>query len=155
MNSIGECQASASGEPHGRRLLVVDDNRDAADTLAMLLSFLGYETQTAYNGQEALTLASSFCPDMVILDINMPVMDGYQAAKELRSHKEKPRMVLIALTAKGSENDKELAREAGFDFHVLKPVDGEALAGLVERALNDDDFPGQSAGPRGSSLRRR
>jgi CheY-like chemotaxis protein len=155
MNSIGQCQADASGEPHGRRLLVVDDNRDAADTLAMLLSFLGYDTQTAYNGQEALTLAASFCPDMVILDINMPVMDGYQAAKELRSTKDKTRLVLVALTAKGSDDDKEEARRAGFDFHVLKPVDGEALAGLVERALNDDDFPEGEPGYRSSILRRR
>ncbi len=140
---------------HGRRLLVVDDNRDGADTLAMLLSFLGYETQTAYNGKEAVLAAKSFCPDMVILDINMPVMDGYEAAKELRNGRDQTRMVLVALTAKGTEDDKEAAREAGFDFHVLKPVDGEALAGLVASALNDDDFPAEEPARRSSILHRR
>jgi CheY-like chemotaxis protein len=119
---------------HKRKILVVDDNRDAADTLSMLLDFLGYETQTAYDGQQGVDVATAFQPDLVILDINMPVMDGYQAARMLRNARGTSRAVLVALTARATPTDKAAALQAGFDYHVVKPVDGAGLAELVGTA---------------------
>ena len=121
---------------HQQRILVVDDNRDAADTLAMLLEFLHYDVRIAYGGQQALAVAGEFKPHLVILDINMPVMDGYEAAKELRGHDdEQKRMVLIALTAVATPEARDKALEAGFDIHLRKPVDGSELTGLLQRVL--------------------
>jgi len=127
-------------DPHKQRehqrILVVDDNRDAADTLAMLLEFLHYEVRTAYDGQQAVAVAADFHPHLVILDINMPVMDGYEAAKTLRSGPDRERMVLIALTAVATPEARDKAMEAGFDIHLRKPVDGSELTGLLERVLH-------------------
>jgi CheY-like chemotaxis protein len=120
-----------------RKILVVDDNRDAADTLAMLLDFLGYDTRTAYDGQQGVDAATAFQPDLVILDINMPVVDGYQAARMLRNARGTSRAVLVALTARGSATDRAAALQAGFDYHVVKPVDGAGLAELVGHAVED------------------
>jgi CheY-like chemotaxis protein len=119
---------------HKRKILVVDDNRDAADTLSMLLDFLGYETRTAYDGQQGVDVATAFQPDLVILDINMPVMDGYEAARMLRNARGTSRAVLVALTARATPNDRAAALQAGFDYHVVKPVDGAGLAELVGTA---------------------
>jgi CheY-like chemotaxis protein len=122
---------------HHQRILVVDDNRDAADTLAMLLEFLHYDVRTAYDGRQAVAVASDFQPHLVILDINMPVMDGYEAAKVLRRRgEEQGRMVLIALTAVATPEARDKAMEAGFDIHLRKPVDGSELTGLLERVLH-------------------
>jgi CheY-like chemotaxis protein len=120
-----------------QRILVVDDNRDGADTLAMLLEFLNYEVRTAYDGQQAVEQASDFQPDLVILDINMPVMDGYEAAKTLRGREDgRPRMVLVALTAVSTPEAKDKAMQAGFDVYLRKPVDGGELTGLLDRILH-------------------
>jgi CheY-like chemotaxis protein len=119
-----------------QRILVVDDNHDAADTLAMLLEFLHYEVRTAYDGRQAVDVAAEFKPDLVILDINMPVMDGYEAARILRGNTNTSRVVLVALTAVTGKEAQNRAREAGFDVHVAKPVDGGELAGLLKRVLH-------------------
>jgi len=119
-----------------QRILVVDDNRDAADTLAMLLEFLDYDVRTAYNGQEAVETAAQFQPHLVILDIHMPVMDGYEAARELRGRTGSHRTVLVALTAVATPESQHKAKEAGFDIHLAKPVDGGELAHLLERVLH-------------------
>ena len=122
---------------HHQRILVVDDNRDAADTLAMLLEFLHYDVRTAYDGRQAVSLAGEFQPHLVILDINMPLMDGYEAAKVLRGRGDaQHRMVLIALTAVATPEAREKALQAGFDIHLRKPVDGSELTGLLERVLH-------------------
>jgi CheY-like chemotaxis protein len=123
-----------STEPR-QRVLVVDDNHDAADTLAMLLEFLDYEVRTAYDGQQAVDVSAQFQPQLVILDINMPVMDGYEAAKILRGRSGE-RTVLVALTAVSTPEAKDKAREAGFDIHLRKPVDGGELTGLLKRILH-------------------
>lgn len=120
-----------------QRVLVVDDNHDAADTLSMLLEFLDYEVKTAYDGQQAVDIAAQFKPQLVILDINMPVMDGYEAAKILRGRNGGgERTVLVALTAIATPEAKDKARDAGFDIHLRKPVDGGELTGLLKRILH-------------------
>jgi PAS domain S-box-containing protein len=114
-----------------RRVLVVDDNRDAADTLAMMLAIMGHETRTSYDGLEAVQAAADFRPGVVLLDIGLPKMNGYEAARHLRQQPWGKGMVLIALTGWGQEEDKRRALEAGFDHHLTKPVE----AGVLERLL--------------------
>jgi len=116
----------------GRRVLVVDDNVDAADTLAASLRFVGHEVLTFYRGKDALAEAARWAPEVAILDIGMPDMDGYDVARGLRALHAPIR--LIALTGWGQENDVKLARAAGFDMHRTKPVD---LADLMAAIAQD------------------
>jgi CheY-like chemotaxis protein len=104
------------------RILVVDDNADAADSLAMLLQLADHETVTAYSGPEAIDTAKRIRPRAVFLDIGLPGMNGYEVAKALRADPELAGTALIALTGWGSEGDQRRASEAGFDFHLTKPA---------------------------------
>ncbi|PPC93837.1 MAG: hybrid sensor histidine kinase/response regulator [Methylotenera sp.] len=104
------------------KILVIDDNVDAANTLVDLLSLFGHEVQTAYTGKEGLELAKSFQPQLIFLDIGLPDMLGYEAARLLRKDDKNKGCVLIALTGYGTDNDKQLAINAGFDFHLTKPL---------------------------------
>lgn len=113
------------GEP--RRVLVVDDNRDAAVSLAMVLRMLGDETRTAHDGLDALTVAAEFEPDVILLDLGMPRLNGFDAARKLRERPWRRRPVLIALTGWGQEDDQRRSREAGFDAHMVKPVEPALL----------------------------
>lgn len=114
------------------RILVVDDNRDAADSLAMMLRLLGHDIQTAHDGAEAVQTAATFRPDVALLDIGMPKMNGYEAARHIREQPWGKRMVLIALTGWGQEEDKRRATEAGFHYHLTKPAEPGALEKLLE-----------------------
>lgn len=114
-----------------RRVLVVDDNRDAADTLAALLYFLGYEVRVAYDGQRGLAEVDDFTPDCAIWDISMPGMDGYTAARQMRELAHGRRIHLIALTALGTPADRAAALKSGFDVHMTKPPDIDALIGAL------------------------
>jgi signal transduction histidine kinase/CheY-like chemotaxis protein len=114
-----------------RRILVVDDNRDSADSLGALLGRLGANVSVVYTGRAALEALDTFDPDVAILDIGMPEMDGYDVARRIRSRADRARVLLIALTGWGQEHDKQRARMAGFDHHVVKPPDIDALRGLV------------------------
>jgi PAS domain S-box-containing protein len=114
-----------------RRILVVDDNRDAAETLAFLLRSRGQEVRIAYDGVSALKLADSFQPEVVLLDIGLPGMDGCEVARQLRQFPGLEKVRLIALTGYGQEGDHRRSREAGFDRHLVKPVDPDRLLGLV------------------------
>ena len=105
----------------GRRILVVDDNRDAADTLAMLLAVSGHEVRTAYDGLQAVEAAATWRPDVVLLDIGLPGLDGYEAARRMRAQRDG--VVLVAMTGWGQDDDRRRSREAGFDAHLTKPVD--------------------------------
>jgi CheY-like chemotaxis protein len=117
-------QAPAASPPTiARRVLVVDDNADAADTLDLLLRSLGHTTRVANNGLDALRLASEFRPDIILLDIGMPGIDGYEVARRLEDLRKEYAFRIIAVTGWGQEADRKKAREAGFDFHLLKPVD--------------------------------
>ena len=116
-----------------QRVLVVDDNADAAATLELLLKSLGHETRVAYDGFEALRVAPRFRPDIVLLDIGMPGLDGYEVARRLRSLKRERPFRIVAVTGWGQDADRQKSREAGFDVHLVKPVEPKDLA----RALHE------------------
>ncbi len=113
----------------GRRVLVVDDNEDSAAGLGILLEMTGNEVRTAHDGIEALGAAESFRPDVVLLDIGLPKMDGYDVARTIRRQPWGERTVLIAVTGWGESSDLLRSREAGFDHHLVKPVD---IGGLMK-----------------------
>lgn len=115
----------------GLHVLVVDDNRDAADTCATLLELEGQQVCTAYSGRAAIELVESFRPDLVLLDIGLPDLDGYQVAKLIRGTEWGARAVLVAVTGWGREEDRKRALAAGFDQHLTKPLVGEALTSLL------------------------
>jgi PAS domain S-box-containing protein len=115
-----------------RRLLVVDDNKDAANGLALVLRMLGHEVVTAYDGLEALDVAARFLPDAVLLDLGMPKLNGYDTARRIREAAWGARTVLVALTGWGQEEDKERSRQAGFDHHLTKPAEPAALQAILE-----------------------
>jgi CheY-like chemotaxis protein len=114
-----------------RRVLVVDDNRDAADSLAILLRFSGVEAHVAHDGSAALEAMRVFHPEIVILDLGMPGMDGYDVARRIRQHRKYEDVVLIALTGWGQPEDRKRSNEAGFDHHLVKPVEVDALQALL------------------------
>jgi PAS domain S-box-containing protein len=114
-----------------RRVLVVDDNRDAAASLAMMLSLVGHETRTAQDGLEALELAEAFRPDAILLDIGLPKLNGYDVCCRIREQSWGQRVFIVAITGWGQEDDRRRSREAGFDQHLIKPVDFAALETLL------------------------
>ena len=114
------------------KILVVDDLRDSADSLALLFDALGHQTMTSYDGQQAVAAAQSFEPDIVFLDINMPILDGYGAARSLRRVLVDTPPVLVALTAVSGPDAKRRADDAGFDFYVTKPADFNVLITIVD-----------------------
>ena len=122
-----------SDAPEGRvlRVLVVDDNADAADSLAMLLQVRGEQVRVAYDGEEALTAEEDFKPDVVLLDIGMPKLSGYEVARRIRDRRG-PGVLIVAITGWGQEEDRLRAREAGFDQHFTKPVDYAVLLDLID-----------------------
>jgi signal transduction histidine kinase/ActR/RegA family two-component response regulator len=109
------------------QILVVDDNRDAADSLGMLLSLSGHKVHLAHDGATAVEMASALSPHVVVLDIGLPVLNGYEVATKIRRHGMNPKLLLVALTGWGQEDDRKRSKEAGFDHHLLKPVDFSAL----------------------------
>jgi PAS domain S-box-containing protein len=125
--------AGSSGPAAGAlfRILIVDDNRDGADSLAMMLQMLGNDTRTAYDGAEALSAAAAFRPDVILLDIGLPRLTGYEVCRRLRAEPGGAGVVVIAQTGWGQEEDRRKSHEAGFDHHLVKPVDPDALLQLL------------------------
>jgi CheY-like chemotaxis protein len=115
-----------------RRVLVVDDVADTADMLAMLVEMEGHDVQVARSGPAALELAAACRPDVVLLDLGMPGMDGYEVARRLREQQGGDKLALIAVTGYGQHEDRERTRAAGFRHHLLKPVDVEELRRLLQ-----------------------
>jgi signal transduction histidine kinase/CheY-like chemotaxis protein len=129
---VPTADVSVTVEPaHHRRILVVDDNSDAGDSLAMLLEMTGHQVQIARNGMQAVEIASLFKPDVGLLDIGLPGMNGYELAKRLRNEPFGKDLLLIALTGYGQEDDRRRTREAGFDHHLTKPADTNVLFHLI------------------------
>jgi PAS domain S-box-containing protein len=116
-----------------RRIIVVDDNVDAAESLAMLLRMEGHDVRVAHDGPAALSAVEANPPDLVFLDIGMPVMNGYDVARQLRRQPGLENLVLVAMTGWGQEEDRRRSQEAGFDHHLVKPAEPEALRQLLAR----------------------
>ncbi len=114
-----------------RRILVVDDNRDAAESMSELLELLGAEAHVAYDGEGALSEVERHAPDVVLLDIGLPDIDGYEVARRIRARPDPVSPLLVAVTGWGHEDDRRRAREAGFDHHLVKPADVERLEALL------------------------
>lgn len=122
----------SAGAGAKQKVLVVDDNHDAADTLAMLLEFMGSsEVRVVNSGQAALDQVAVFHPDVVLLDIGMPGMDGHEVARRIRSQPQFASTRLVALTGWGQDEDRRRTRESGFDHHLTKPVDIASLQSLL------------------------
>ncbi len=122
-----------------RRILVVDDNLDAAESLATLLEFAGHEVRIAHDGPAALEAARQFLPDVVLLDIGMPGMSGYQVARKLREEPALRHILLVAQTGWGQEDDRRRAQEAGFDYYLVKPIVPRELQELIARIAAPPD----------------
>jgi len=123
-HATGEAAASL-------RVLVVDDNKDTADSAAMLLRSLGHDVRVAYSGRTALEAALAYRPDAVLLDIGLPEIDGYEVARHLRQNPEFKNVLLVALSGYGQETDRQRSQEAGLDAHMVKPVKMENVAELL------------------------
>src|SRR5215470_8946939 len=125
------------------RVLVVDDNVDAAVSLGMLLKLAGQDVRVAYDGPTALRQAVDFGPELILLDIGMPVMDGYEVCRQLRRQSGLEKTTVVALTGWGQDEDRRRSHEAGFDHHMVKPVEPSAL----QRLLDDLPADGQPSAP--------
>jgi CheY-like chemotaxis protein len=121
----------ATSSKLGRRVLIADDNLDSAQSLAMLLKTTGHVVEVAYDGVQAVEAAERFRPEAVLLDLGMPRLDGEGAARQIRAQPWGQDMVLIALTGWGQKEARDRTREAGFDAHLVKPVEFSALAKLL------------------------
>jgi CheY-like chemotaxis protein len=115
-----------------RKILVVDDNMDAADSLSEALQLLGHVVQVAYDGPSALRVAQAFRPDLALLDIGLPAMDGYELGQQLRVSLSDTPLKLVALTGYSQDTDRRRTTDAGFDRHLVKPVDFDRLQAVIE-----------------------
>jgi PAS domain S-box-containing protein len=124
--------AETAAAPRCFRILVVDDNRDAADSLGQLLEILGHEVRTAYDGESGIAAAEAFRPGVVLMDLGMPKVNGFDAARRIRQQEWGGRMVIVALTGWGQSEDKLKSADAGFDHHLVKPVEADTLMKLLD-----------------------
>lgn len=122
-----------SATPQRFRILVVDDNHDSALSLAMMLSIMGHETRTAHDGESAVSTAESFLPEVVLLDIGLPKLNGYEVAQRIRQSDWGRSMFLIAVTGWGQDEDRQRSAEVGLNLHMVKPVEPV----LLERLLSE------------------
>jgi len=128
----------------GFRILVVDDNHDSALSLAMMLSIMGHETRTAHDGESAVETAESFLPEVVLLDIGLPKLNGYEVAQRIREHAWGQSMFLIAVTGWGQEEDRQRSSEVGLNVHMVKPVEPAALERLFAELRRERGDQGQA-----------
>ena len=122
----------ATSSRNGRKILVVDDNQDVSETLTDLLEDAGHIVRSAHDGPDALRILDSFIPDLALLDIGLPVMDGYELARRIRHRNELQNVLLVAVSGYGQEADRQRARQSGFVAHLVKPVDPDRLIAVVE-----------------------
>ena len=134
-----KCEANrAARSATRRRVLVADDNYDAAESMSLMLEIAGHEVVTAHDGLEALELAETFRPEVAFLDLGMPKLNGCETARQIRQEAWGKNIRLVALTGWGQEEDKRRSKESGFDVHLVKPVDPQAMA----KILAEGDGPG-------------
>jgi signal transduction histidine kinase len=131
----------ASSEVYGRRVLVVDDNIDAAESTAAFLRLEGHEVKAVHDGLQALASLKVFDPHVVVLDIGLPGLDGYAVARQLRERGDTSHVLLIALTGYGQKEDRQRAAESGFDYHFVKPADPREIQAAIERGRNTGGEP--------------
>ena len=135
-NDLTGARSKASDAPRAvtrrHRILVVDDNKDSADSLALLLEMDGHETRRAYDGEDALSAAAAYQPDFILLDIGLPKMNGYEACRRIREQDWSKGTKIIALTGWGQDEDRRKSKQAGFDGHLVKPVDPNSLIQALE-----------------------
>ena len=132
---------AAQAAPQTLKILVVDDNQDGADSLSEMLGLMGNDTRTGYDGEQACVIAQAFQPDVILLDIGLPTLNGYEACRRIRQQPWSTNAVLVAITGWGQDKDRERTREAGFNHHLVKPVDPQALLTLLSSLK-----PGSSVG---------
>lgn len=130
--------------PAPLQLLVVDDNRDAADAMVMAAQVLGHEAVAVYDGAAALSLLETFRPDLMILDLSMPGMDGYALATAIRSRPEFRGTLLVALSGFGADADRQRSLQSGFDLHTLKPMEIDTLEQLLQRVQHQPGRDGSN-----------
>jgi CheY-like chemotaxis protein len=117
------------------RVLIVDDYAVAAESMSLLLEAMGYSTYLAYDGASALRALKEFAPQVALVDIGLPVMDGYEIARAIRAMPEFARLPLVAVTGYSQPSDQEKVREAGFDEHLVKPLEAGRIGAVIERLL--------------------
>ena len=123
----------------GRRILVADDDQDSAESLAMLFKMMGHEVRAAQDGLAAVDLAEIFRPDLIVLDIGMPGLDGYEVCRRIRQHAWGQAIVIAALTGWARDEDRDRSEQAGFNHFLVKPVDSKALEDLIAAVASVDD----------------
>jgi signal transduction histidine kinase/ActR/RegA family two-component response regulator len=139
LDSAAPLAATNGAGKSGHRILLADDNQDALESLAALLQCDGHEVHTASDGAEALEVAAQRRPNVVLLDIGMPKLDGYEVARRIRAEPWGKATILIALTGWGQDEDRRRSREVGFDSHLVKPLDPEALSTMLSRLPTDSE----------------
>jgi CheY-like chemotaxis protein len=132
-------QEPAAGSHLPQRILIVDDNPDAVSSLKVVLTTMGYEVRTAQDGPHALEAAEDFRPQVILLDIGLPKLSGYEVARKIRDQPWGRSILLVATTGWGQLDDRQRARQAGFDHHLVKPVDSATLDELFKGALAGSD----------------
>jgi CheY-like chemotaxis protein len=133
---VGQAKPESAREPTSvapRRVLVIDNDHDVADSFALLLGLFGCEVRTAYDGFASISTLVEFEPEIVLLDLGMPGMNGYETAHRIRELPEGRKILLVAVTGWGQDGDRERTREAGFDLHLTKPASIEAIERLLGR----------------------
>ena len=127
-------EEKATTADNRQRVLVVDDNRDSAQTLAMMLKIMGNDVRTAHDGLEAIEQAQDYQPDVLLLDLGMPKLNGYDVCRRIREQAWGAKLQIIALTGWGQAEDRQRTKDAGFDHHLVKPVDVTRLRELLDEA---------------------
>jgi PAS domain S-box-containing protein len=140
-DELADSAASDGIRPGMARVLVVEDNHDAAETMMMLMELLGHRVRVAHDGIVALEMAQANPPDVMLVDIGLPGIDGYEVARRVRQHAALKQVVLVALTGYGREEDRDEALLAGFDYHLVKPVEVRALQALVDQLATPAPAP--------------
>jgi CheY-like chemotaxis protein len=134
-NFASDRDAAGHAGTRACRILVVDDNQDGADLMAVLLRLQGHAVEVANDGVSALKSAAAFEPDVVLLDIGLPGLNGYAVARQLRETQKQRPQCLIAMTGYGTEEDRQRTEEAGFDHHIVKPIEPAELNALLARSV--------------------